>query len=225
MNASTAVLLVEDLGKQFELEGRSIVVLDGVCFSAGHGESIAISGPSGSGKSTLLGLVAGLDRPSRGRVVVDGRDLAGMAPAELAAFRGRRMGFIFQSYRLLPSLTAEENVRVPLELAGKPDAVGIARVWLAKVGLADRGRHVPARLSGGEQQRVAVARALAVEPALIFADEPTGNLDSATGGEITDLIFSLVRSQGSTLVLVSHDTALGQRADRQIRLRDGRIQA
>jgi putative ABC transport system ATP-binding protein len=225
VTSSAPVLQVEDLSKTFALEGRSLTVLDGVSFAAQRGESIAISGPSGSGKSTLLGLVAGLDRPSRGRVVVDGSDLAGMDATALAAFRGRRMGFIFQSYRLLPTLTAEENVRVPLDLAGVPDARAKALAWLDRVGLADRAHHVPTRLSGGEQQRVAVARALVIEPSLIFADEPTGNLDSRTGAEIADLLFSLRGSQGATLVLVSHDPSLGQRADRRIQLRDGRIVA
>jgi putative ABC transport system ATP-binding protein len=184
---------------------------------------VAVVGPSGSGKSTLLGLLAGLDLPTSGRVLVDGRDLATMPPGQLAAFRGQRMGFIFQSYRLLPTLTAEENVRVPLELAGDRDARGKAREWLARVGLERRAAHLPSRLSGGEQQRVALARAMAPQPTLLFADEPTGNLDSRTGTLMADLLFALVQETASTLVLVSHDAQLAERCGRVLELSDGRL--
>jgi putative ABC transport system ATP-binding protein len=222
---STPALLVEGLGKRFAGGEGPIEVLAGVDFAVARGESVAIVGPSGSGKSTLLGLIAGLDTPSAGRVVIDGTDLASLAPAALAAFRGSRLGFVFQSYRLLPTLTALENVRVPLDLAGRADAASLAADWLERVGLAARRHHLPARLSGGEQQRVALARALAPAPALIVADEPTGNLDSRTGAQMADLLLTLVADQGATLVLVTHDPALAARAGRRIELRDGRVVA
>jgi len=221
--SSPAVLRVSALSKQYQVADTAITVLDQVSFSVERGESVAITGPSGSGKSTLLGLIAGLDRPSAGRVEVEGRDLATLSAAELAAFRGRRMGFIFQSYRLLPTLTAEENVRVPLELAGVGDAQAIAHQWLERVGLGSRTGHLPSRLSGGEQQRVALARALAPSPALIFADEPTGNLDSHNGSHMADLLFDLVADHAATLVLVTHEASLAARAARSIVMRDGRI--
>jgi len=221
--STQAVLRVSGLSKQYQVADQAITVLDQVSFSVERGESVAITGPSGSGKSTLLGLIAGLDRPSAGLVEVEGRDLATLSAAELAAFRGRRMGFIFQSYRLLPTLTAEENVRVPLELAGVAAAQAVARQWLERVGLASRTGHLPSRLSGGEQQRVALARALAPAPALIFADEPTGNLDSQNGSHMADLLFELVADHEATLVLVTHETSLASRAARSIVMRDGRI--
>ena len=224
MSASDA-LLVEGLGKRFAGGEGPITVLADVGFTVRRGESIAIVGPSGSGKSTLLGLIAGLDTPSSGRVVVDGTDLATLSPARLAAFRGARLGFVFQSYRLLPTLTALENVRVPLDLAGRRDAAAVAGAWLDRVGLGARHHHLPAKLSGGEQQRVALARALAPAPALIVADEPTGNLDSRTGGQMAELLVGLVADQGATLVLVTHDAALAARAARRIELRDGRVVA
>jgi putative ABC transport system ATP-binding protein len=217
------VLAVEGLGKRYATAAGPLTVLERISFSIESGDSVAVTGPSGSGKSTLLGLIAGLDRPSDGRIAVEGRDLSTMGEGELALFRGRRMGFIFQSYRLLPTLSAEENVRVPLELAGRRDASAVARRWLEQVGLAGRGSHLPSRLSGGEQQRVALARALAPQPALIFADEPTGNLDSRTGNEMADLLFALVKDQGSTLILVTHEERLAQRAGRRIELRDGQL--
>ncbi len=217
------ILDVQGLTRRYASGGGEITVLADISLTAAAGESVAVVGPSGSGKSTLLGLVAGLDRPSAGRVLVEGRDLAAMGEAEQASFRGRRLGFLFQTYRLLPALTAEENVRVPLELAGAPDAGVRARDWLERVGLAGRGGHLPAQLSGGEQQRVALARALAPEPALLFADEPTGNLDSATGTVIADLIFAAVRERRVTCLFVTHDERLAARADRIVRLRDGRM--
>ena len=189
------------------------------------GERLAIVGPSGSGKSTLLGLMAGLDAPDSGRVLVEGRDLSALSPSALARVRGERMGFVFQAYRLLPTLTAIENIAVPLELAGRKDTIQIASTWLARVGLSERAHHLPGKLSGGEQQRVALARALAPKPALVFADEPTGNLDRHTGTAMADLLFSLVTDSHATLVLVTHDPALAARASRRIELSDGRIVA
>lgn len=217
------ILAIDHLTRTYLSAGRHLTVLEDISCSVRAGEAVAVVGPSGSGKSTLLGLVAGLDRPTAGTVTVEGRDLATLGEAELAAFRGRRMGFLFQQYRLLAALTAEENVRTPLELAGSRDAGARARRWLERVGLADRGHHLPSQLSGGEQQRVALARALVAGPALLFADEPTGNLDSATGAAIAELIFSAVREQGVTCLYVTHDRALAQRADRIIALKDGRI--
>ncbi len=220
---SDVVLAVEDLGKRYRTSAGSLTVLEGVSFTIARGECVAVTGPSGSGKSTLLGLIAGLDSPSSGRIRVEGQDLALMGESALALFRGRRMGFIFQSYRLLPTLTAEENVRVPLELAGSRDAAATARRWLERVGLGERAGHLPARLSGGEQQRVALARALAPSPALIFADEPTGNLDSRSGAEMTALLFAAVREQGATLLLVTHEERLAARAGRILAMCDGRL--
>ena len=217
------ILKAEDLTKEFDTGHHHLKVLDRVQLAVRSGDSLSIIGPSGSGKSTLLGLLAGLDTPSRGRVILSGLDLAAMDEDELTAVRSRRVGFIFQSYRLLRTLTAEENVRVPLELAGDPKAVPKARAWLDKVGLSDRLEHLPAQLSGGEQQRVALARALAPEPDVLFADEPTGNLDSKTGAEMAELIFSLVRQHGTTLVLVTHELSLARRADRILELKDGKI--
>jgi putative ABC transport system ATP-binding protein len=222
---SNVVLDLQKVAKRYVVGGGSLTVLDAVSFSITSGERVAVVGPSGSGKSTLLCLMAGLDTPSSGRVLVEGRDLSSLSPSGLAALRGARMGFVFQSYRLLPTLSALENVAVPLELAGVPGALATAREWLARVGLAERGDHLPSRLSGGEQQRVALARALAPAPALLFADEPTGNLDSRTGAAMTDLLFELSHAQGATLVLVTHDQALAAHADRRIELSDGLVVA
>jgi putative ABC transport system ATP-binding protein len=219
----TRALVLEDVSRTFAGSDGPLAVLDGVTLDIAAGERVAVVGPSGSGKSTLLGLVAGLDRPSRGRVLVEGTDLAGLAPGPLAEFRGRRIGFVFQGFRLLPTLSALENVRVPLDLAGRADAAALARDWLDRVGLGARLHHLPARLSGGEQQRVAIARALAPAPALIVADEPTGNLDARTGAAIADLLFSAADGHGATLLLVTHDEALAARAHRTVRLRDGRM--
>ncbi len=217
------IVVAHDLAKRYAAGEQSVSALDGVSFTVEPGEVVAITGPSGSGKSTLLGLLAGLDTPSSGRLEVMGHDLAAMRPDELARLRGRRFGFVFQSFRLLPSLSAEENVRVPLELAGDRAAQAKAVRWLERVGLAERRRHLPAHLSGGEQQRVALARALAVEPAILFADEPTGNLDSATGARMAELIVELARAHAATLFLVTHEAALADRAGRVIAMRDGRI--
>ena len=183
----------------------------------------AIVGPSGSGKSTLLGLLAGLDNPSTGRIVIDSADITAMSEDELARFRGTRIGFVFQFFHLLPSLTAYENVRVPLEIAGKPDPGKRADELLSEVGLGPRRHHYPSQLSGGEQQRVAIARALANDPAILLADEPTGNLDSGTGHQVIDLLLDIHRNRKTTVVLVTHDAELARRADVTISLRDGHV--
>jgi putative ABC transport system ATP-binding protein len=217
------MIRVRDLVMRLASGGRTVTILDGVSLEVAPGEVVAITGPSGSGKSTLLGLIAGLDTPSAGSISVDGVEVTALGEAELARFRRRTIGFVFQSYHLIPTLTAAENVAVPLELAGATGALGTARRLLAEVGLAERGHHYPAQLSGGEQQRVAIARAVALAPPLLLADEPTGNLDSATGAQIIDLLLALNRERGSTLLLVTHDAALAGRAGRAIALRDGRV--
>jgi len=214
---------VRDVVMRLTSGGRTVTVLDGVSLDVARGECVAVTGPSGSGKSTLLGLVAGLDTPTSGAVVVDGVDLGALDEDALARFRRDRVGFVFQSYHLIPTLTAAENVAIPLELAGVADARAGAARLLDEVGLGERGHHYPVQLSGGEQQRVALARAVARAPVLLLADEPTGNLDSATGAAIIDLLLALNRERGSTLVLVTHDPALAAHADRQIALRDGRV--
>ena len=203
--------------------GRGVDVLTGVSLDVPAGQFLAIAGASGSGKSTLLGLIAGLDQPTAGRIEVAGVDITALDEDALARFRRDHVGYVFQSFHLLPTLTAQENVAVPLELAGEADAAARAAALLAEVGLAERAHHYPVQLSGGEQQRVAVARAMARRPALLLADEPTGNLDSATGKQIIELLVGMNRRLGSTLVLVTHDTALAAHADRVVTLRDGRI--
>jgi putative ABC transport system ATP-binding protein len=187
------------------------------------GGVVAITGPSGSGKSTLLGLIAGLDAPSTGRILIDGADITAMSEDALARFRGSHIGFVFQFFHLLPSLTAMENVRVPLEIAGAPDPGSRADALLAEVGLTGRRHHYPSQLSGGEQQRVAIARALANDPPLLLADEPTGNLDSATGHQVIQLLIDVNRRRKTTVVLVTHDAELAALADTTIALRDGRV--
>jgi putative ABC transport system ATP-binding protein len=187
------------------------------------GRVAAIVGPSGSGKSTLLGLLAGLDAPSTGRIEIDGHDITAMSEDALARFRGTRIGFVFQFFHLLPSLTAYENILVPMEIFGVRDAGSRARALLEDVGLGNRGHHYPSQLSGGEQQRVAIARALANDPPIVLADEPTGNLDSVTGRQVIDLLVSINRTRGRTLVLVTHDAELAAFADEAIALRDGRV--
>jgi putative ABC transport system ATP-binding protein len=188
-------------------------------------EVLAVTGPSGSGKSTLLGLIAGLDRPSSGSITVDGVDITRLGEDALARVRRDTIGFVFQSFHLIPTLTAAENVAVPLELAGHAGAGARAAELLGAVGLAGRARHYPAQLSGGEQQRVALARAVALRPRLLLADEPTGNLDSTTGTQIVELLLGLREEFRATLVLVTHDHALTRHADRIVRLRDGRLDA
>jgi putative ABC transport system ATP-binding protein len=198
-------------------------ILKNISLRVASGEAIGLIGPSGSGKSTLLMVMAGLERPDSGEVVVNGTPFNALDEDALARFRGRQVGIVFQSFHLIPTMTALENVAVPLELAGDPDASRRAAQELASVGLGDRLHHYPTQLSGGEQQRVALARALAPDPAILVADEPTGNLDEATGKQIVDLLFTKHAERGMTLVLVTHDTSLAQRCDRVVRLRSGRI--
>ena len=200
-------------------------ILKGISLGIDRGEAVGLVGPSGSGKSTLLMLMAGLERPDSGRIVVDGTDLAALDEDRLARFRGRRIGIVFQSFHLVPTMTALENVALPLELAGEDDAFERAEAELQAVGLGHRMQHYPAQLSGGEQQRVAIARAIVSNPAILVADEPTGNLDENTGGSIIDLLFALKRDRGATLVLVTHDLNLARLCDRTVRLRSGRIDA
>lgn len=219
----TPMVELQGLTKEVSSAGRWLAILRGVDLQVPRGQFLAVMGPSGSGKSTLLGLVAGLDRPTAGRVVIDGEEITHLSEDRLAALRARKIGFIFQSFHLIPTLTALENVALPLELLGEPGAAARARDLLAAVGLADRVTHYPAQLSGGEQQRVAVARAFAARPALLLADEPTGNLDSETGRHILALLADLNRREGATLLLVTHDPALAARADRIVRMRDGQI--
>jgi len=200
-----------------------LTILDRVTFAVEGGDTVAIVGASGSGKTTLLGLLAGLDRPTSGEVSLDGVALSAQDEDARAALRQRLLGFVFQSFQLLPALTALENVMLPLELKGADDALARARTWLERVGLARRTTHYPRQLSGGDQQRVAIARAFAGEPKLLMADEPTGNLDVATGIEVVDLMFRLNREHGTTLVLVTHDVALASRCVRRLSLEAGRL--
>ncbi|MBI2915977.1 MAG: ABC transporter ATP-binding protein, partial [Elusimicrobia bacterium] len=213
----------EQISKRFSNGRRSILVLDRVHLTVETGETVAIVGPSGSGKSTLLGLLSGLDSPTEGRVFLSGSDLQSFREDQMAEIWNKRMGFVFQSYYLLPTLTAEENVRIPLEIAGDPRGEEKAKFWLEKVGLGERGNHLPNQLSGGEQQRVALARAMISSPEILFADEPTGNLDTQTGKEMAHLLFSLVQEQGTTLVLVTHELSLAKQAKRIVRLEGGKI--
>ena len=216
------MLRCESLTQTYLSGGRELTVLENIGFELEDGGFLAIVGPSGSGKTTLLGLLAGLDRPRRGRVLLEGQDLSQLSEDQRARLRGEKVGFVFQSFHLIPTLTARENVQVPLELRGE-DARDRAEELLARVGLSDRGHHYPAQLSGGEQQRVALARAFSNRPRLLFADEPTGNLDAATGSRVIDLMAELNRELGTTLVLVTHDHDLASRARRVIRLADGRM--
>jgi putative ABC transport system ATP-binding protein len=220
---SFVMIRVRDLVMRLPSGGRSLTILVGISLDVAAGELLAITGPSGSGKSTLLGLVAGLDRPSSGSIVVGGVDITRLDEDALARFRRETLGYVFQSYHLIPTLTAVENVAVPLEIAGAPNALARARELLDDVGLGDRAHHYPVQLSGGEQQRAALARAVALDPGLLLADEPTGNLDSATGTRIIELLLELRRRRGATLVLVTHDDALARHADRVVVLRDGRV--
>ena len=223
------MIVAEKLTKTYPSGGRPLTVLHEVNFAVEPREVVAIVGPSGSGKTTLLGLLAGLDQPTTGRVLLDGFNLSALTEDERAEFRSHNVGFVFQTFHLIPTLTAVENVLVPLELAGAvgPRAGLRARAQdlLARVGLGDRTHHYPAQLSGGEQQRVALARAFANEPKILFADEPTGNLDQETGAQVIDLLVELNREARTTLVLVTHDLALAGRARRVVRLSGGRIQA
>jgi putative ABC transport system ATP-binding protein len=214
------MLRCQQLTKTYLSGGRSLTVLKDITFQLEPGGFLAIVGPSGSGKTTLLGLLAGLDRPSSGEVHLDGADLNALDEDARARLRGEKVGFVFQSFQLVPTLTATENVQVPLELRGER-IDGRAGELLSRVGLAGRGHHYPAQLSGGEQQRVALARAFANRPRILFADEPTGNLDARTGHMIVELMSELNRDLGTTLVLVTHDVDLAARAHRTIRLADG----
>ncbi len=209
--------------KEYLSGGRPLAVLRDVSFELENGAFAAIVGPSGSGKTTLLGLLAGLDVPTRGQVLLDGADLAAMSEDARARLRGEKVGFVFQSFQLIPTLTALENVTVPLELRGERGADVRARELLERVGLSGRGHHFPAQLSGGEQQRVAIARAFVNRPRILFADEPTGNLDGTTGARIVELLESLNREDGTTIVLVTHDLGLAARARRIIRVADGNV--
>jgi putative ABC transport system ATP-binding protein len=213
----------EGLGKQVESGSQPLIILHEVNFSVEPGDSLAILGASGSGKSTLLGLLAGLDTPSGGTVYLDGTDIFSFDEDSRARLRGRLAGFVFQSFQLLPALTALENVMLPLELHGASDTRERAAEALRQVGLALRAHHLPKHLSGGEQQRVAIARAFVVRPRILFADEPTGNLDAATGSQVIELLLELNRTHRTTLILVTHDEALARRCNRQLHLADGRV--
>lgn len=217
------VLKTEALAKQVSSPDGTLTILDGVSFEITAGETVAIIGASGAGKSTLLALLAGLDEPSSGKTWLNGADLGALDEDGRAAVRARHVGFVFQSFHLLPSLTALENVMLPLELAGTGNARALAHEVLDRVGLEPRAGHYPRQLSGGEQQRVAIARAFVTRPAVLFADEPTGNLDSATGAKIIELLFELNRGGQTTLVLVTHDVAIAERCGRIIRLDGGRL--
>jgi putative ABC transport system ATP-binding protein len=220
---ATVVLAAEGLGKQVSSPEGTLAILADVSLSIRRGESVAIIGASGAGKSTLLALLAGLDEPTSGRASLAGNDLTALDEDGRAAVRARHVGFVFQSFHLVPSLTALENVMLPLELARRSDARAAAGAVLGRVGLAERVGHYPRQLSGGEQQRVAIARAFVTQPDVLFADEPTGNLDAQTGEKIMDLLFGLNRATQTTLVLVTHDASLAARCDRVIRLDAGRI--
>jgi putative ABC transport system ATP-binding protein len=211
------------LTKQVLSGDQPLVILHDVCFEVEAGESLAIVGASGSGKSTLLGLLAGLDVPSSGSVLLNGIDLIKLDEDGRARLRGELAGFVFQSFQLLPALNALENVMLPLELAGIKDARQRAEVSLQQVGLSARAHHQPKHLSGGEQQRVALARAFVTRPKVLFADEPTGNLDAATGSQVIELMLELNRAQGTTLILVTHDESLARRCSKQLRLAAGRV--
>jgi putative ABC transport system ATP-binding protein len=223
MDALKSIVRAEGLTKQVSTPDHVLTIVKDAAFDVREGEAVAILGASGSGKSTLLGLLAGLDVPSSGRVWMGGEDLFALDEDGRARLRGQMVGFVFQSFQLLPALTALENAMLPLELAGGADASARARDVLGRVGLADRLGHYPRQLSGGEQQRVAVARAFVTQPKLLFADEPTGNLDSVTGEHVIDLLFEMNRERGTTLVLVTHDPELAKRCDRRIHISAGAI--
>ena len=217
------MLVARELSKEYRSGENTLAVLRDVSFSIPQGAFVAIVGPSGSGKTTLLGLMAGLDTPSHGKVLLDDADLTAMDEDQRAKLRGEKVGFVFQSFQLISTLTAIENVQVPLELRGETGATERASDLLQRVGLADRLHHFPTQLSGGEQQRVAIARAFANAPRILFADEPTGNLDSDTGAHIVELLEALNRESKTTIILVTHDHTLAKRAQRIIRLSDGRV--
>lgn len=219
--SASPMLKVTNLTHQVSLETDTLTILQGVNLEINRGESVAIVGRSGSGKTTLLGLLAGLDTPSDGRVELDGAVISQLSEDERAKLRSKRVGFVFQSFQLLPALTSLENVMLPLELAGSEKPEAKARELLERVGLGERLNHTPRQLSGGEQQRVAIARAFASEPVILFADEPTGNLDNRTGSDVSDLLMTLNREQGTTLVMVTHDESLAARCGRQFSIEAG----
>lgn len=221
--SSIPIVQAHTLGKQVTSPEGELVILDNVSFDVNQGEAVAVVGASGSGKSTLLGLLAGLDTPTHGSVTLDGQVLGELDEDGRAALRSQRVGFVFQSFQLLPSLTALENTMLPLELAEGGDARVVATEVLDRVGLKDRVHHYPNQLSGGEQQRVAIARAFAANPKILFADEPTGNLDQKTGDRIIELLFSMNRERGTTLILVTHDLALAKHCDKILELEAGRL--
>jgi putative ABC transport system ATP-binding protein len=222
-----AILQASGITKTIDSGTHRVEILRGIDLEVPAGQFVAIMGASGSGKSTLLGLLAGLDAPTAGRIVIDGVDITGLNEDKLALVRGRKIGFVFQSYQLIPTLTAEENVLLPHELTGGDVSAGLARArdLLRSVGLEDRMDHYPVQLSGGEQQRVALARAFMVKPPILMADEPTGNLDSVNGAHVLDLLISLNQREGTTLILVTHDRTLTARADRIVTLSDGKVVA
>ena len=220
-----AAIVARQVSKRIDTATHTVEILKGIDFEVQRGQFVAIMGASGSGKSTLLGLLAGLDAPTSGQILLDGADITGLEEDELAALRGRTVGFVFQSYQLIPTLTAEENVLLPLDLAGERDAGDRARELLDRVGLLDRRDHYPVQLSGGEQQRVALARAFVMSPPILMADEPTGNLDTKNGRLVLDLLLQLNQREKATLLLVTHDRELASFADRTITLRDGAIVA
>jgi putative ABC transport system ATP-binding protein len=223
---ATPALAARGVRRWLHLGHERIDVLRGISFSVEPGEFAALLGPSGSGKSTLLGVIAGLDRPDEGQVMVDGLDITRMGEASLARVRNAKIGMVFQTFNLIPTLTAQENVELPLYVRSRPGSASRrSTALLEQVGLAHRRRHRPHQLSGGEQQRVAIARALAAEPAIVIADEPTGNLDRATGERLLDLIAELRRERGTTFLVATHDRDVAARADRQLRLEDGRLTA
>lgn len=217
------ILNVHHLHKTYTSGSKNLTVLHDISFSIEEGETFAIVGPSGSGKTTLLGLCAGLDRPDSGAIELCGTELGSLTEDERAILRNKNVGFVFQDFQLLPTLTALENVAVPLELQGSKNASKISKELLEKVGLGDRFHHYPSQLSGGEQQRVAVARAFSNAPSILFADEPTGNLDTETGEKVIELLFNLNKESGTTLVIVTHDLELAQKTQRILRLKGGRI--
>lgn len=221
--AEKPLVEVLGLGKSVDNGGELLTILQDISFSVISGETVAIIGASGSGKSTLLGLLAGLDVPTSGQIRLDGVSLASLDEDQRAVQRGKLLGFVFQSFQLLPSLNALENVMLPLELAGLKGAAAVARDWLERVGLGHRLKNYPKHLSGGEQQRVALARAFAPSPRLVLADEPTGNLDAATGQQVIDLMFELNSTQGTTLILVTHDEAIAARCGRVLRIHSGQL--
>jgi putative ABC transport system ATP-binding protein len=222
---TTPRIQLRGLTRRLPSGGRPLTIVDRIDLSIAPGEFVAVLGPSGSGKSTLLALMAGLDRPTEGEVLLDGRPIHDLSEDALAILRRRAIGFVFQSFQLLGNLTARENVLLPLELADVPDSRSRADQLLAQVGLQERGHHYPSQLSGGEQQRVAIARAFSGEPRVLMADEPTGNLDGATGAEIAELMFELNRERGTTLLLVTHDVTLASRCSRRLSLAGGRLVA